>query len=299
MGISARKVIRADARGARTGSRMDGFRSTDGTLIRYMRRGSGPPLLLIHGTSADSNQWQRIMPALSRHLTVYAMIRRGYQGSEDADSYQIDREVEDIVALADSVTEGPVNILAHSYGAICAFEAAYRYPRVQRLVLYEPPIPAYAGAYFTPALIKTVRRLLAESKGEAVLEAFLAKMAQVPVGKLAAMRSSPQWAKAASRAHTIVRELEAAASYDLRPERFHDWKIPTLLLLGGDSPQPYRATAARLNALLPGSAIAVLARQRHAAMINAPALFVREVLAFIKGLPRGATVETGLREARA
>ena len=101
---------------------MDRFRSTDGTLIRYMRRGSGPPLLLIHGTSADSNQWQRIMPALSRHLTVYAMIRRGYQGSEDADAYQIDREVEDIVALADSVTEGPVNILAHSYGAICAFE---------------------------------------------------------------------------------------------------------------------------------------------------------------------------------
>jgi pimeloyl-ACP methyl ester carboxylesterase len=237
------------------------------------------------------------MPALSRHLTVYAMIRRGYQGSEDADSYQIDREVEDVVALADAVTEGPVNILAHSYGAICALEAAYRSPRVQHLMLYEPPIPAHAGAYFTAALIKTVRRLLAESKGEAVLEAFLAKMAQVPVGELAAMRSSPQWTKAASKAHTIVRELEAAATYDLRPERFHDWNIPTLLLLGGDSPQPYRATAAMLNAILPGSTVAVLEKQRHAAMINAPALFVREVLAFIKAHPPGATAGTGLSEA--
>jgi pimeloyl-ACP methyl ester carboxylesterase len=276
---------------------MDDLRSRDGTLIRYVRRGSGPPLLLIHGTNADHTQWLPIMPVLSRHLTVYAMIRRGHRGSEDAGSYQIDREIEDIVALADAAREGPVNILAHSYGGICALEAACRYPGVQRLLLYEPPIPAYPGAYVTKELIKTARRWLARNKGEAVLDAFLAEIAQVPTSELAAMRSRPQWTKAVSRAHLIVRELEAAANYELKPERFHDWKVPTLFLLGGDSPRAYRATAEKLNAVLPGSAIAILEGQRHAAMTRAPALFVRKVLAFIKGDPCEAA-ETGLSEAR-
>src|SRR5262249_38481036 len=99
MRMLARKASRGDGPVARTSSRgrMESVRSRDRTVIRYLRRGSGPPLLLIHGTNANYNQWLPIMPALSRHHTVYAMARRGHQGSEDAASYELDREIEDVI----------------------------------------------------------------------------------------------------------------------------------------------------------------------------------------------------------
>ena len=268
----------------------DTIRSKDGTVIRYLRRGGGgPPLLLIHGTNANHSAWSQVVPALETHFTVYAMDRRGYGSSEDAQSYHFESEIEDIQALVDAVREGPANIVAHSYGAICALEAAHRSRRVHRLALYEPPIPTYAGAYYGRKSIEAIRRLVARGDWEAAVETFYAKIVRLAPSELAAMRSRPGWGEHARTAQKILRELESVDRYQLKPERFRDWITPTLLLLGGDSARPYRATAAKLNAALPGSAIAILEGQRHAAVSSAPAMFVREIVAFIKGQSPGAT----------
>ena len=72
------------------------------------------------------------------------------------------------------------------------------------------------------------------------------------------MRALPDWTKQVRAVHTVLRELEAMARYELRPERFRTWSIPTLLLLGGESPPVYRAGIERMQAILPGSTIAVL-----------------------------------------
>src|ERR1039458_3778612 len=45
----------------------------DGVRWRYLRAGSGPPLLLIHGFMAYSFSWRFNMEALSRHFSVYAI----------------------------------------------------------------------------------------------------------------------------------------------------------------------------------------------------------------------------------
>ena len=34
----------------------------------------------------------------------------------------------------------PVFVLGHSFGAVCAFEAAFGTPKIARLALYEPPV---------------------------------------------------------------------------------------------------------------------------------------------------------------
>lgn len=77
--------------------------SEDGTLIGYWRTGEGPPLVLVHGTSADHTRWDPALPTLEEHFTVYAMDRRGRGGSGDAAAYSLEREVEDVVTLIDSI----------------------------------------------------------------------------------------------------------------------------------------------------------------------------------------------------
>ena len=97
--------------------------SKDGTPLAYWRCGEGPPLVLVHGTAADHSRWGPVLPAFEERFTVYAVDRRGRGGSGDSDEYAVEREFEDVAAVVDSLGE-PVNLLGHSYGALCALEAA-------------------------------------------------------------------------------------------------------------------------------------------------------------------------------
>lgn len=70
---------------------METVTSADGTQIAYERTGSGPPLVFVHGTTADHTRWDPIRPAFEEHFTVYAIDRRGRGESGDAAEYALDR----------------------------------------------------------------------------------------------------------------------------------------------------------------------------------------------------------------
>ena len=113
--------------------------SLDGTPIAYWRSGEGQPLLLVHGTAADHGRWRPVLPVFEERFTVCAVDRRGRGASSDSDDYAIEREFEDVAAVVDSLGE-PANLLGHSYGALCALEAALLSRNVRNLVLYDPGI---------------------------------------------------------------------------------------------------------------------------------------------------------------
>lgn len=116
---------------------MDKVKSKDGTLIAYERSGTGPALVLVHGTSADHTRWAPVLPMLEQNFTVYALDRRGRDQSGDSAVYSIELEYEDIAAVVSSIRE-PVNLLGHSYGALICLEAALRITNLNKLILYEP-----------------------------------------------------------------------------------------------------------------------------------------------------------------
>jgi len=51
--------------------------SADGTPIALWKTGSGPSLLVVHGTCADHSAWDKVVPLLADDFTIYAMDRRG------------------------------------------------------------------------------------------------------------------------------------------------------------------------------------------------------------------------------
>jgi pimeloyl-ACP methyl ester carboxylesterase len=132
---------------------MEHIRSKDGTAIAYKKSGVGPPLVLVHGATADHTRWAPILPLLEPRFTVYAMDRRGrgQSGDQTGDQadYAIEREFDDVAALVDSLAE-PAVLLGHSYGGICSLEASLRTSNLRKLILYEPPIPA-AFPFIRPA----------------------------------------------------------------------------------------------------------------------------------------------------
>lgn len=256
--------------------------SRDGTQIGFERTGEGPPLLLIHGTSADRTRWAPVRPSLEQHHAVYAVDRRGRGLSGDAADYALEREYEDVAVVIDAIadaTGSPVDVFGHSYGALVSIEAAMLTDNVRRMVLYEPPIPT-GIPFYEDGQRQRLELLLQRGEREAVLVAFFREVVGLSDAEMAAMRAAPSWSARIAAAHTIPREFEDA-DYAFDPARLARLTQPVMLLAGTVS-EPFlkRATEAVHDAL-PNSRVVLMEGQGHVAITTAPDLVAKLVVDFL------------------
>lgn len=256
--------------------------SRDNTRIAFWRSGNGPPLLLVHGATYDhTTAWRFVVPELERQFTVYAMDRRGRGGSGDSPAYELRREAEDVAAVVESIGE-PVNLLGHSYGALCAVEAALLTANLRRLILYEG-VPLRGADYYAPGMIERLEALLEAGDVEGMLITMMREVIQRPPEEIELLRSQREdWAARLRNAPTIPREMRGEQGYLFAPERYRNMLTPTLLLVGGDSPVAELENAKGVADALPDARVAILAGQRHTGMITAPDVFIGEVIRFLE-----------------
>lgn len=255
--------------------------SGDGVSVACEVVGQGAPVLLVHGTSSARGRWAPVLAGLGAGRSLHLMDRRGRGLSGDATAHDLPREVADVAALANAV--GAQAIVAHSYGAILALEAAPRVPGLRRLVLYEPPVPV-ATIPPDPQDAQNIARIaqrLAAGDREGALAVFLGDILGLPAAQIAAQRGLPGWDERLALAHTLPRELAAVRGYRFDPARFAGLDLPVLVLLGGDSPPRYAEAAALVAGGLPRARRLLLPGQQHNAITTAPALFAGEVAAFL------------------
>jgi len=261
--------------------------SPSGVPIAVFRLGSGPPVVLVHGTTGDHTTWRVVAPMLAPRFTLFAVDRRGRGASGDGPpsiraGYRIEHEYDDLAAAVEAVateTGVPVDVVGHSYGGRCGLGAAERTTNLRRLVVYEGA-PAPGGERFERAeLVAQLEALVEQGQREAALERFMREVVGMDDQAIAAFRADPVWPARVAAAHTIPREL-AAAGID-RPERFARVRQPVLLLAGGDSPAVFRSGAGSLGALLSSSRTVTIEGARHGAHHTHPDRFVDEVAAFL------------------
>jgi pimeloyl-ACP methyl ester carboxylesterase len=259
--------------------------SLDGTPIAFWRSGTGPPLLLVHGATADhTTTWRFVLSDLERRFTVYAMDRRGRGGSGDASDYGLQREAEDIAAIINQIGE-PMSVLGHSYGALAALEGALLTTNLNRLVLYEG-VPLRGADLYPPGVVGRLEAALEAGDVAGMLTAMFREVVGMPPEEVALMRSQRDaWTARLRNAPTLPRELRAEKGYVFAPERFGAMRTPTLLLVGGDSPPRELRNAEGVATALPDACVVVLPGQGHAAMYAAPELFVAEVVRFLAAAP--------------
>jgi pimeloyl-ACP methyl ester carboxylesterase len=143
----------------------------DGARMRYLRAGSGPALILLHGLLGYSFSWRYAMPAVAPYRTVYAP---DALGAGFSDRPRIDHSMRAtalrVLRLARNLGISSFDLLGTSRGGAVAMCAAAECVarndiEVRRLVLVAPVNPyssqgrriaAFAGSSIGSPLVRTV-----------------------------------------------------------------------------------------------------------------------------------------------
>jgi pimeloyl-ACP methyl ester carboxylesterase len=120
--------------------------------MRYLKAGSGPALILLHGLMGYSFSWRFTIPALAAHATVYAIdnLGAGLSTASDEMDCSVRATAERVLQFADAVGIEDFDLLGTSHGggvaimvaAVCTERReAQKDSRLQRLVLVAPVNP--------------------------------------------------------------------------------------------------------------------------------------------------------------
>jgi pimeloyl-ACP methyl ester carboxylesterase len=111
-----------------------------GGRMRYLKAGSGPALILIHGLMGYSFSWRFTIPALAPHATVYAIdnLGAGLSTASDDMDCTVRATAERVLQFADALGIKDFDLLGTSHGggvaimvaAVCTERSAQR--RVER-----------------------------------------------------------------------------------------------------------------------------------------------------------------------
>jgi pimeloyl-ACP methyl ester carboxylesterase len=239
-------------------------RSTDGVAIGTVTAGAGPPLLLVHGGMRSAAGWAPLWPLLVDRYRVTAMDRRGRGMSGDAPTYAFDQEYEDVAAVARHL--GPVDVVAHSIGAVFALGAAVRGAPIRRLVLCEPPGPPTISEAW---IERASARMAAGETGRALVE-FLVEIIGLDQATMVAMRGTPVAENALDIfTATFRREGELLRALDLA-DLTRGGTAPVRFLLGDRSPVWAATVTHTLAAALPDSTVTLVAGHGHDFVDSAP-----------------------------
>ncbi|NYE38981.1 pimeloyl-ACP methyl ester carboxylesterase [Nocardioides cavernae] len=103
----------------------------------YVRMGSGPVVLLLHGLGCDHTTWAPVMESLARTHTVIAPDLLGHGASDKPRAdYSVGGYANGMRDLLTVLGVDSATVVGHSFGGGVAMQFAYQYPeRTERLVL--------------------------------------------------------------------------------------------------------------------------------------------------------------------
>ena len=129
----------------------DGFVSgtakVNGTTLHYVRGGTGPALILVHGFPQDWYEWHAIMPRLAKQFTIVALDLRGIGGSAaTSNGYDAANMAEDIHQLVSTLKLERVFIVGHDIGGMVTYAFVRQYPQITRgAIILDVPLPGIDG----------------------------------------------------------------------------------------------------------------------------------------------------------
>ncbi len=113
--------------------------NVNGRGAHYLKAGSGPPVVLVHGGASDSRDWIPTMAALKDRFAFYAPDLPGFGQSErDVKGYYLSDFSDFLLSFVEALRLDRPAIIGHSFGGrVCLDAALKRQEQVSRLVIMD------------------------------------------------------------------------------------------------------------------------------------------------------------------
>lgn len=220
--------------------------SVSGVRLYYEERGSGTPILGIHGAGSSAAFWEDAAERLSRLGRVITYDRRGCNRSGRPDRYEtttVQEHADDALALLRALDAEPAVLVGRSYGGTIAIDLALREPDsvlgVAALEAGPLGLDAAYDAWFD-ALRETAESVPAEGIGEAVMREVFGAWEELP----------DSWREIfTTNGAALLAELRGGEITDTGA--LDTLRAPTLVVTAEESPPAVRRASEALGRAIP------------------------------------------------
>jgi pimeloyl-ACP methyl ester carboxylesterase len=278
-----------------------------GGRMRYLKAGSGPALILIHGLMGYSFSWRFTIPALAPHATVYAIDNLGAGLSTGSDDMEctVRATAERVLQFADALGIKDFDVLGTSHGGAVAIMMAAvcaerRDARLQRLVLVAPVNPwsphgkrlaPFLGSVFGSLLFRnTIARW--RSLDYVWLRRMFGDGSRIPPDSLEGYRIPVVKNRSLAHGSLVVRNWTAdLAELEIALPKIRDY--PTLIIWGTKDRAVHFQSAEPLRRNFRDARLVAFEGVGHLPYEEAPEDFNRALVDFLTGAPSSQFSEGG------
>jgi len=241
-------------------------RSRDGTTIAYTKRGSGPPLVIVDGAFCyrENGPATELAAVLRQHFTVFTYDRRGRGESGDTEPYAVEREIEDLQAVAKEAGVSPFALGISSGGALI-LQAVASGVGVKKIALYEPPYVTNSRANSIEDAKNRLQSFVSAGDRAGAVSFFMTDVYGAPRAFVFAMPffMPNAWKRNKLVANTLLYDLTILGDRTVLHERSSAISVPTLVVGGEKSPKGLHDAVEAVTAALPNAHSRFLPGQDH------------------------------------
>lgn len=264
-----------------------------GLSFHYVEWGAAgaPPLLCLHGITQTAHSWDEVAAALAGEYRVLCLDQRGHGDSSWAADGDYTRQTQaaDLAAVTDALGLSDFVLAGMSMGGINAITFTARHPQKVRALIIVDVSPE-----IQPRGVEHIRSFI-QAADEDDFEAFVERAHQFnPRRSLDNIRSrlshnltqlpSGKWTwKYDTALRTPGHGFQASTLLNLWDD-VRAIRCPTLIIKGGESDILSADSAAKLQATVPGSRLAVVPGAGHSVMGDNPDAFVAAARDFLHRL---------------
>ncbi len=245
--------------------------SVNNTQLYYKERGSGDPLLLLHGLGSSAHDWQLQLNAFALHYRVIAPDMRGHGRSDKPRGpYSVPLFAADAAAFMRALNLPPAHVVGLSMGGMIAFQLAVDAPQLLKSLVVINSASELVPRTWAEKKDLFTRLLIAHLMGMRKMGQFLGKRL-FPEPQQAELRRifAKRWAQNNKRAY--LASFHALIGWSVT-ERLEKIQCPTLVVAGDMDffPLPYKR---EYTAKIPRAKLVVIPNSRHATPVDQPEKF--------------------------